>query len=73
MISIPMSSPDITSAEVDAVNAVLRTPYLSIGPRVDEFERRVAPFGPDLRQQICVKVSPVGCLLFPMYNKSTDI
>ena len=41
---IPMSSPDITSAEVDAVNAVLRTPYLSIGPQVDEFERRVAEY-----------------------------
>jgi perosamine synthetase len=41
---IPMSSPDITQAEIDAVNAVLCTPYLSIGPRVDEFERRVAKY-----------------------------
>src|SRR5437867_5614873 len=41
---IPMSLPDITQAEVEAVNAVLRTPYLSIGPRVDEFERRVAEY-----------------------------
>jgi len=43
-MQIPMSSPDITSAEVDAVKAVLRTPCLSIGPRVDEFERRVAEY-----------------------------
>ena len=43
-MQIPMSSPDITSAEIDAVNAVLRTPCLSIGPRVDEFERRVAEY-----------------------------
>ncbi len=49
-MQIPMSSPDITSAEVETVNTVLRTPCLSIGPRVDEFERRVASPRPDLRQ-----------------------
>ena len=27
-----MSSPDITAAEIEAVNQVLRPPYLSIGP-----------------------------------------
>ena len=43
-MKIPMSGPDITGVEVEAVNAVLRTPYLSIGPRVDEFERRVAEY-----------------------------
>lgn len=41
---IPMSRPDITEAEARAVDAVLRTPYLSIGPQVDEFERRLAEF-----------------------------
>ena len=39
-----MSSPDITSAEIDAVEAVLRTPYLSIGPRIAEFEERFAEY-----------------------------
>src|SRR3972149_4108040 len=39
-----MSSPDIAQAEVEAVNAVLRTPFLSIGPRIEEFERRVAEY-----------------------------
>jgi dTDP-4-amino-4,6-dideoxygalactose transaminase len=37
-----MSSPDITQAEIDAVNSVLRTSHLSIGPCVVEFERRIA-------------------------------
>lgn len=41
---IPMSGPDITSAEIDAVEAVLRTPYLSIGPRIAEFEERFAEY-----------------------------
>ncbi|MFZ5919266.1 MAG: DegT/DnrJ/EryC1/StrS family aminotransferase [Chloroflexota bacterium] len=41
---IPMSSPDLTEAEIAAVNAVLRTPQLSMGPRIDEFERAVADF-----------------------------
>jgi hypothetical protein len=31
---IPMSSPDITAAEIEAVTQVLQTPYLSIGPRL---------------------------------------
>jgi dTDP-4-amino-4,6-dideoxygalactose transaminase len=39
-----MSGPDITSAEIDAVDAVLRTPYLSIGPRIVEFEERFADY-----------------------------
>jgi len=42
--AIPMSSPDLTAAEIEAVNAVLRTPYLSIGPRIEEFERAVASY-----------------------------
>ena len=41
---IPMSSPDITAAEIEAVTQVLRTPYLSIGPRIAEFEKRFASF-----------------------------
>ncbi len=47
---VPMSSPDITQAEIDAVNAVLRTPYLSVGPRVDKSERSVVCLWTDLRQ-----------------------
>ncbi len=34
-----MSSPDLTQVEMDAVNAVLHTPILSIGPQIEAFER----------------------------------
>src|ERR1700733_14298300 len=39
---IPLSSPDITQREIDAVLEVLHTPTLSIGPKVVEFEDKVA-------------------------------
>ncbi len=35
---ISLSGPDISQQEIDAVVAVLRTPQLSLGPRVPEFE-----------------------------------
>ena len=35
---IPLSSPDITEAEIEAVAATLRSPQLSLGPRLIEFE-----------------------------------
>jgi len=40
--NIPLSSPDITQREIDAVVEVLHTPTLSIGPKVVEFEAKVA-------------------------------
>lgn len=40
--SIPLSRPDITDAERQAVDAVLRTDRLSIGPRTEAFEAGVA-------------------------------
>ena len=43
-LNIPMSSPDITQADIDAVNDVLRTPNLSIGPQIQAFERAVAEY-----------------------------
>lgn len=39
---IPLSSPDITQREIDAVVEVLGTPTLSIGPKIEEFERHCA-------------------------------
>lgn len=36
---IPLSSPDITDAEIQAVTDVLRTRFLSLGPKGPEFER----------------------------------
>jgi perosamine synthetase len=38
---VPMSSPDLTEAEREAVADVLRSPRLSMGPRVDAFERAI--------------------------------
>jgi perosamine synthetase len=43
-VSIPMSSPDLTDAEVVAVSRVLQTPYLSIGPQLAAFEQAVASY-----------------------------
>jgi len=40
--SIPMSSPDLTDAEIAAVNQVLQTPVLSIGPQITAFEQELA-------------------------------
>ena len=40
--SIPLSRPDITEAEIRAVAETLRSGRLSIGPRLEEFERMVA-------------------------------
>jgi perosamine synthetase len=39
---IPLSGPDITEADIEAVVSVLRTPRLSIGPKMEEFERSIA-------------------------------
>ena len=39
---IPLSRPDITDAEIAAVQAVLRTDRLSIGPQAEAFEAACA-------------------------------
>lgn len=41
-MNVPMSRPSITEAEVEAVLAVLRSPSLSLGPRLQDFERAMA-------------------------------
>ncbi len=41
---IPLSSPDITQAEIEAVTAVLRTPHLSLGPQLAAFESELAAY-----------------------------
>ena len=43
-MTLPLSRPDITDLEVQEVLAVLRTPWLSIGPKVEEFEEQVAAY-----------------------------
>jgi perosamine synthetase len=38
-LRIPLANPEITDADREAVMEVLRTPFLSLGPKVEEFER----------------------------------
>ncbi|MCE5278175.1 MAG: DegT/DnrJ/EryC1/StrS family aminotransferase [Planctomycetaceae bacterium] len=42
MESIPLSKPDVTEAEIQAVTTVLRSDRLSIGPAVEAFEQAIA-------------------------------
>jgi perosamine synthetase len=43
-VTIPLSAPDITEAEIAAVTAVLRTPHLSLGPELSAFESALAAY-----------------------------
>ncbi|HEV8537163.1 MAG TPA: DegT/DnrJ/EryC1/StrS family aminotransferase [Candidatus Limnocylindria bacterium] len=44
LLTVPLSNPDITDREIDAVLQVLRTPNLSLGPKLAEFERKAAEY-----------------------------
>ncbi len=44
MMQIPLSSPDIIEKDIQAVMEVMRTRYLSIGPKVVEFEKRIGSY-----------------------------
>lgn len=41
---VPLSAPDITEAEIEAIVNVLRTPQLSLGPKLEAFERAMAEY-----------------------------
>ena len=41
---IPLARPEITDADIAAVNAVLQTPYLSGGPQLAAFESSIAQY-----------------------------
>lgn len=43
-MNIPLSNPDITEKEIDAVVSVLKTPSLSLGPKLPEFEKNFASY-----------------------------
>jgi len=43
-MGIPLSAPDITQAEIDAVTAVMRTNRLSLGPELEAFEAAMAAY-----------------------------
>ncbi|MCT4593954.1 MAG: DegT/DnrJ/EryC1/StrS family aminotransferase [Anaeromicrobium sp.] len=44
MKKIPLAKPDITQKEIDAVTDVLKSGILSIGPKVEEFEKMIADY-----------------------------
>ena len=44
MVKIPMSSPDINEDDIRAVMEVIRTPILSLGPKVVAFENAMAHY-----------------------------
>ncbi|GAI73662.1 unnamed protein product, partial [marine sediment metagenome] len=41
---IPLSNPDITELEKEKILEVLNTPNLSLGPKLDEFEKKFADY-----------------------------
>ncbi|MCK4454160.1 DegT/DnrJ/EryC1/StrS family aminotransferase [Candidatus Parcubacteria bacterium] len=41
---IPLAQPDITNLERKAVLEVLKTPVLSLGPKLEEFEKKIAKY-----------------------------
>lgn len=43
-IKIPLSRPDLTEKEINAVLEVLKTPHLSLGPKLKEFEEKFAKY-----------------------------
>jgi perosamine synthetase len=43
-MKIPLSAPDISESEIDAVVAVLRSSRLSLGPKLPEFEQAIARY-----------------------------
>jgi len=43
-MQVPLSSPDIIEKDIEAVVEVMKTRYLSIGPKVVEFEKRMGSF-----------------------------
>lgn len=44
MAVIPLSAPDITDNEIEAVTRILRTPHLSLGPELHAFEEAFAKY-----------------------------
>ncbi len=43
-VQVPLSSPDIIEKDIEAVVGVMKTRFLSIGPKVVEFEKRICSY-----------------------------
>ena len=59
LLTVPLSHPDISDREIDAVLGVLRTPNLSLGPKVREFEQRMASYA-ERRHAVAVSSGTAG-------------
>ncbi|MEJ7616579.1 MAG: DegT/DnrJ/EryC1/StrS family aminotransferase [Pyrinomonadaceae bacterium] len=71
MIKVPLSAPDITETEIKAVGDVLRTPTLSLGPQLAEFERRIAAYV-DAPHAVAVSSGTAGLHLCVRAFRITD-
>lgn len=43
-VKVPLSSPDIVEKDIEAVVSVMRTRFLSIGPKIQEFEEKMCDY-----------------------------
>lgn len=43
-VKVPFSPPDITQAEIDAVSEVLRSGWITTGPKTKQFEKEIATY-----------------------------
>ena len=72
-IQIPLSSPDITEAEIQAVVDVLRTRFLSLGPKIPEFEAQFKRYlGVDHAIAVSSGTAGLHCCLLAMGIGSGD-
>ena len=58
-MTIPLSRPDVTEREIDSVMEVLRTPHLSLGPKLPEFEEKFARYA-GVKHAIAVSSGTAG-------------
>jgi len=43
-MKVPLSSPDIIEKDIEAVGEVMKTRFLSIGPKIKEFEKKMSQY-----------------------------
>ncbi len=80
---VPMSSPDVSDAEREAVAAVLRTPNLSMGPEISAFERAFEAYSGARHAigvssgtaglHLCVRAAGIGAGSHLPGNQTTDL
>ena len=61
---VNLSCPDITEAEIEAVCQVLRTPNLSLGPKVREFEQGFEEYI-GVNTRLPLTAAPAACTSVP--------